>query len=81
MTSITATTTIKEVMRLKKQLQVQINEELYDWVKTHTSQHNVSVSQLLRELLKKLKATQDRKERKTRQLAISKDQLTLFEID
>lgn len=74
-------TIAKEVMVLKKRLAVQMDKELYDWVKTHTAQHNVSVSQLLRELLKKLKATQDRKERKTRRPAVSKNQLNLFELD
>ena len=74
-------TIAKEVMGLKKRLAVQMDKELYDWVKTHTSQQRVPMSQLLRELLKKLKATQDRKERKTRQLAVSEDQLNLFEID
>ncbi len=68
-------------MRLKKRLEVQMDKELHDWVKTHASQQRVPMSQLLRELLKKLKATQDRKERKTRRLAISKNQLTLFDID
>ncbi len=68
-------------MRLKKRLEVQMDKELHDWVKTHASQQRVPMSQLLRELLKKLKATQDRKERKTRQLAVSEDQLNLFEMD
>ncbi len=66
-------------MRLIKRLQVQINEELYDWVKTHAYQHHISMSQMLRELLNNCKASQQRKERKIRRKThVSEDQLTLF---